>query len=143
MILATPPPPLSLLGPPSHPILSVRRDCTARGRYWGAYGSAQGDARLFASLSPLPPSLSIYLSIYPLLFQSTRTRSLSLSLMRRYHPSLSSVSAHPARLSLPPFLYTTPFQPCTIPVRPFLLAAIRVEEGNGLWAGERVTRETS
>lgn len=84
---------------PSHPIPSVRRDCTARGRYWGAYGSAQGDAPVRLST----PSLSIYL------FQSTLARDymhvhihpsiyLSLSLWRDDHPSLSTVSAHPARL---------------------------------------------
>lgn len=60
-------PPLSLLGSPSHPIPCVRRDCTARGRYWGAYGSAQGDAPVRLSLP-----LSLYLSIY--LFQSTLAR---------------------------------------------------------------------
>lgn len=140
---APPPPPLSLLGSPSHPIPSVRRDCTARGRYWGAYGSAQGDAPVRLS-TPSLLSLSIYL------FQSTLardyihtdTRSLSLSLCCGDHPSLSAVSAHPARLwfrparpsrCLPsPASYNTaPTVYCS--VRPFL-RRVSGEEGNGLWA---------
>lgn len=46
---------------PTHPLrmglipFSVRRDCTARGRYWGAYGSARG-----CTTHSLPP-----LSVYP------------------------------------------------------------------------------
>lgn len=63
---------------PTHPLrmglipFSVRRDCTAWGRYWGAYGSARGGAPLTPCLLlplpvlpiPIPPfSLSIYLSI--------------------------------------------------------------------------------
>lgn len=104
---APPPPPLSLLGSPSHPIPSVRRDCTARGRYWGAYGSAQGDAPVRLS-TPSLLSLSIYL------FQSTLardyihtdTRSLSLSLLRWSSVSVrrvgtSGASMIPSRSSQP------------------------------------------
>lgn len=147
---APPPPPLSLLGSPSHPIPSVRRDCTARGRYWGAYGSAQGDAPVRLS-TPSLLSLSIYL------FQSTLardyihaltdTRSLSLSAaviirlcppcrhIRRVYDSVPLVPAD----ACPPLLHTTPLQPCTVrSARSF--AAFR--EKRETVYGRRVTRET-
>lgn len=116
---------------PSHPIPSVRRDCTARGRYWGAYGSAQGDAPVRLST----PSLSIYL------FQSTLARDymhvhihpsiyLSLSLSgamiirlcppcRHIRRVYDSVPLVPVDACPPPALYNT-VPTVYYSVRPFL-----------------------
>lgn len=108
--------------------------------------------RLFASPSPF---LSIYLSISsnPLSLATTcahthtraRIYSLSLSLRCDDHPSLSGVSAHPARLWFRPaqstvlahpWLYTTPLRPCAIRF------AFVLREKRETVYGRRVTRET-
>lgn len=95
---------------PTHPLrmglipFSVRRDCTAWGRYWGAYGSARGGAPLTPCLLlslpvlpiPLPPfSLSIYLSFYLFLLPFA-----NLPFYRSY-ARIPSVSAFPVPLILP------------------------------------------
>lgn len=71
---------------PTHPLrmglipFSVRRDCTARGRYWGAYRSARGGAPL--TLHRL--ALSLYLSVSLPRFPSTYPFLPLLSLRRIY-----------------------------------------------------------
>lgn len=138
-------PPLSLLGSPSHPIPCVRRDCTARGRYWGAYGSAQGDAPVRLSLP-----LSLYLSIY--LFQSTLARdyvrththarahilSLSLSPLRWSSVSVRRVGTSGASM-IPSRSVDSACPPLALyNAAPTVRYSVRLrssgEEGNGLWA---------
>lgn len=92
---------------PTHPLrmglipFSVCRDCTAWGRYWGAYGSVRGGAPLILCLLvPLSLSLlhsleSLYLSFYLFLLPFA-----NLPFYRSY-AHISSVSAFPVPSILP------------------------------------------
>lgn len=88
---------------PTHPLrmglipFSVRRDCTARGRYWGAYRSARGGAPLTLHLLAL--SLSLYLSVS---LSLSSFRPICFSLFFRFGESTvpSFVRARPVYFSL-------------------------------------------
>ena len=97
---------------------SVCRDCTARGRYWGAYGSAQGDAPVHPAFLSLSLSVAIQSPVrssYP----PTLSRSLSLSLSLAC-TSTSGASMTSVLLLVEPFprwpstTFSRPLWPCTI-----------------------------
>lgn len=123
---------------------SVRRDCTARGRYWGAYRSARGGAPLTLYLLV---SISLYLSLS---FSSSLSLSFYLYLLffasanlpfHRSYVHVPSISPFPIPPILPLHLpRILSFSSPDIHSPWSFLPTTERWEARALWT--RVTRET-